>query len=146
MLHVGLGLVDMARWLLHHGADLNPHSIECWTSLHAATYHRHLEITRVLLQHNPDINLQAYLGFYLLHLVAGPFRHRDVGIMQLLLDHGVDPKGLWIMMARPHSITRHGGRKKATRRAKEQSKVRSCFSSMEQTSVPRIMRVGHHHS
>ena len=76
------GLVDMVRWLLSHGADVNAQDIKFWSPLHRAANNGDLEITRMLLQHNPDINPQTQLGHCPLH---------SLDIMQLLLDHGVDP-------------------------------------------------------
>ncbi len=77
------------RWLFSHGADVNTqddHNRSQWAPLHEATY------SRMLLEHNADLNIRTGLGKSLLHLVASPLDHRDhLIMMQLLLDHGADP-------------------------------------------------------
>ena len=86
------GLVDVAQWLLSHGADVDAQQDELWTSLHLATYHGRFEVAKVLVEHDADINSLSESGEVPLHLAASPFKDCDqLRIMKLLLDYGADP-------------------------------------------------------
>ena len=60
--------------------------------LHEAAFCGDLQIFRLLLENNVDINVQTNLGEHPLHLAATSRDHHDyLTMMQLLLDHGADP-------------------------------------------------------
>ena len=99
LLHFASWSVDIARWLLNHGADANDQcNIGGWTPLHLAVWHKRLELVRMLLEHHADIHPSNDRGEVALHLAAcarveryGPSRYQvNLDILQLLLDHGAD--------------------------------------------------------
>jgi len=83
-------LVDIVRWLLDHGADVNPRTARCNTPLTLInTPSTGPEICRMLLEHQADVNIRGELGKTALHWVA---KYGDMPeATQLLLDHGADP-------------------------------------------------------
>ena len=101
LLHFASGsreLVDAARWLLNHGADVNPYIYNGgWTPLLAAVWGEHPEIVQMLLEHHAETHARNARGEAALHLAAcfwdGPYgRHyyNHLNTLQLLLDHGAD--------------------------------------------------------
>ena len=93
------GSVDIARWLLNHGANANAQSVELHiglrTPLHEAAYAIELGVVKVLLEHKADINLQDTDGNTPLYDVVAQFRRSREGqvveIARRLLEHGADP-------------------------------------------------------
>ncbi|KAH9171606.1 hypothetical protein EDB89DRAFT_1817517, partial [Lactarius sanguifluus] len=81
------GLVDVALWLLDHGADANPKENDHSTPLHLAAASGHLELVRTLLGHGADVNAVTKDGRTPLH-VASERGHAD--IVRLLIQHGAD--------------------------------------------------------
>jgi len=84
------GLVDIVRWLLDHGADVNPRTAFCNTPL---TLINSLgpspEICRMLLEHQADVNIRGHNGRTALHWAAHYGNMLEA--MQLFLDYGADP-------------------------------------------------------
>jgi ankyrin repeat protein len=57
-----------------------------------AVAHGHLQVVRILIEYNADINILTEFGEGPLQLVAADAKINDqVGILQLLLDHGANP-------------------------------------------------------
>ncbi len=55
--------MDIVQWLLNHEADVNAQNNEIWTLLHNdAAWHGRLEVFRILIEHDADINLRNTLG------------------------------------------------------------------------------------
>src|SRR5262249_31113572 len=54
-----LGFVEVARWLLDHGADVNAKAYNDFTPL---LYTRHPEIVKLLLEHKADVTAKASFG------------------------------------------------------------------------------------
>jgi ankyrin repeat protein len=80
------GLVDIAQWLVHIGADANAQEYDHRTPLQLAAARGHLEIVRILLGHVVDVNVAAGTDNRTpLHEAAG-----HVGIMRLLIENGAD--------------------------------------------------------
>ena len=50
-LALGPGYLEVARFLIEHGADLNSCDKEGWTPLHTAARNGHLDVVRLLLEH-----------------------------------------------------------------------------------------------
>ena len=90
------GFVDIACWLLNHGADANAQDNVGWTPLLQAAWTKHLELVQVLLEYHADIHARNSRGEVALHLAAcgldPAFLRRQVNldILQFLLDHGAD--------------------------------------------------------
>ncbi|XP_071957466.1 ankyrin repeat and SAM domain-containing protein 6-like isoform X2 [Antedon mediterranea] len=60
MIAAMLGRIDIAKMLLHRGADINKQdSKNGWTSLMQATFFRHTEFVKFLLNQNADASLKA---------------------------------------------------------------------------------------
>jgi ankyrin repeat protein len=95
VLHLS-GDVDIARWLLDHGADVNSRNDVLWTPLYvAASFSLHLGSIQVLLEYNADTNLQDNTGATPLYgILAHSHNSPDgevVPIVRRLLEHGADP-------------------------------------------------------
>ena len=91
------GDIDVMRWLLHHGADVNAWEDDGWTPLHDASVNRHSEAVQVLFDHKADVNSRNQEGNTPLHeafFYAG-FPAWDektaAGVVRRLLEHGADP-------------------------------------------------------
>ena len=89
----GSEFLDIARWLLDHGADVNARGFQGRSPLHSVAVNKymtegHLEAFEMLIEHNPDIHTQTDHGASPLHLAAAS---RHVDIMQVLLDRGANP-------------------------------------------------------
>ena len=91
------GLVDIARWLLNHGADVDAQDHNGCTLLLLAAWKTNLEMVQMLLEHHADIHAQNARGEVALHLAAcdrnwlyGPHYQLNLNILALLLDHGAD--------------------------------------------------------
>ena len=56
------GLIDVARWLLDHGADANWQPFPDNTPLMLAAVNGHLELVRMLFGHGAGINGTGYAG------------------------------------------------------------------------------------
>jgi ankyrin repeat protein len=86
------GILDVVQWLLNHGADVNTLSNMPWAPINSAIGWGHLQVVRMLIEYNADINIPTEFGEGPLHLAAGRADISDqVGILQLLLDHGANP-------------------------------------------------------
>ena len=87
------GALDVAQWLLDHGADTSIPNEGLWTPVHKAAADCSLRVLKMLLEHNADIHVRTNLGKSPLHMATSfHFLEPDhVDIMQVLLDHGADP-------------------------------------------------------
>jgi ankyrin repeat protein len=99
--------IDMLRFLLDHGADVNFRQDDLGTPLHLAASYRALDIAQMLLEHKADVNSQDRNGKTPLHLLSeswlrsrpeGQFRRRIVFVnsgpnpklVHLFLEHGAE--------------------------------------------------------
>jgi len=85
--------VDMAGWLLGHGADVNAQDRDGWVPLYPAILNGSLKICQMFLEHNPDLGCRTVDGETLLHQAACPGHDNlsnQLKIMRLLLERGVD--------------------------------------------------------
>jgi ankyrin repeat protein len=89
------GQVDIMRWLLDRGADVNSRDDSLWTPLYvAASFSLDLEAIQVLLEYNADTNLQDINGWTPLYGILTHSHHSpdgEVPIVRRLLEHGADP-------------------------------------------------------
>ena len=83
------GLMDVAQWLLHIGADANAKDNGKKTPLHLAAAHGHLELVRTLLGHSVDANAAAttFLDPTPLHEAS---EYGRVDIVRLLIQNGAN--------------------------------------------------------
>ena len=87
-----IGDLDVIQWLLNHGADVNALSNQPWAPIDMAICGGHLQAVRMLIGYKANINVSIQFGEVPLHLAAKRGYIKDqVGIMQLLLDHGANP-------------------------------------------------------
>ena len=61
------GDIDVTRWLLNHGADVNARQDNGRSSLHLVAFNRQSEAVQVLLGHKADVNSQSKAGNPPLH-------------------------------------------------------------------------------
>jgi ankyrin repeat protein len=87
-------VLGVVRLLFERGADVNaPNTCKDHViPLHFASYRRHLELVRALLDHGANVHAEDVRGwtpFY--HVFANPDTSKDVhGVAQLLLERGAD--------------------------------------------------------
>ena len=77
--------MEICRYLLESGADVNAITNDGWNPLHSAAFWNNYEIASLLLQNGADVNNQTNGGQTALHLAASQTNHRQV--IQLLLLH-----------------------------------------------------------
>jgi ankyrin repeat protein len=82
------GHFETIQWLLSHRANPNNQGKpDGWTSLHAAAYFKHVEVSRLLLQYKVDINAHDNKGRTPLHVAV---QYERVNVARLLLEHRAD--------------------------------------------------------
>ena len=83
------GQYEAARYLIFKGADVNQAlsggSGIC--PIHLAVAGNHIDVVRMLLEHNVQINIQHHTGITPLHYAA---KHGDPDMLVLLLENGAD--------------------------------------------------------
>ena len=131
------GKVEAARLLSEQpNTDINSRSLHGLTALHAAAENGHLDIVRLLLDHDADIDAQDSMGRTPLH-VASQQGHRD--IVRLLLEHNADILALdsgWIR-ARRTKTKRHPC---FQRQEMGSWRLRDCYWMLAQTRITMIGR------
>lgn len=87
------GKADAARMLLEHGASVDVYTRNPFANqpLHAAAAGRHIEVCRILLAADADVNATQHGGFAPLHESA---QAGDVELTELFLSAGADPVAL----------------------------------------------------
>ncbi|KAN0130291.1 hypothetical protein V8E53_011914 [Lactarius tabidus] len=89
-LYTSLPYVEIAQWLLEHGADVNAKQDDHWTPLHEAANNGRVELVRALLEnHDVDIDAQNEIGNTPLHAASS---NGEVQVARLLLDRGAGIK------------------------------------------------------
>ena len=78
--------LDIAQWLLNHGADVNALEYRHRSSLHNAVDYEDFQVLQMLIEHNADIHIRTHDGASPLHVAVG-----NIDIMQVLLGHGANP-------------------------------------------------------
>ena len=94
LLASSLGSVDVMRWLINHGADVNARTKSGETPLHLAAFKARTEGVQVLLEHNASIDSQDNYGktpLYSTIYYAQKERQESLDIARRLLEHGADP-------------------------------------------------------
>jgi hypothetical protein len=80
--------LDVMRLLLKHGVDVDMRDGHgCGTLLHDASFHGQAGITRLLLEHNADVNARGDADRTPLHFAS---RYGYIQVVQLLLEYGAD--------------------------------------------------------
>lgn len=89
-LHLAAGYnnLDVAEFLLEHGADVNSQDKGGLIPLHNASSYGHLDIAALLIKYNTVVNATDRWGFTPLHEAAQKGRTQ---LCALLLAHGADP-------------------------------------------------------
>ena len=89
-LHLAAGYnnLDVAEYLLEHGADVNAQDKGGLIPLHNASSYGHLDVAALLIRFNTEVNATDRWGFTPLHEAAQKGRTQ---LCALLLAHGADP-------------------------------------------------------
>lgn len=82
------GHVDVVRFLLEKGANVDSRSNSGSSPLHGAAFHNRPEIARILVEAGADVNLANNYGYTPLLSAAVGGSHE---VVQILLDAGADP-------------------------------------------------------
>ncbi|KAI8966064.1 putative ankyrin repeat protein [Daldinia sp. FL1419] len=82
----GIGLAECVRILLHHGADINADP-DAGTALYAAIERGHVDVARVLLEHDPKPNMDVTPPGRMMPLIAA-ISSRNAELVSLLIEHG----------------------------------------------------------
>ena len=83
-----LGCVEIEKWLLDHGADVNRQMKDGKTSLYLAAEYGHVEAARLLLQHHAKVNSRDTNGSTPL---LATVQTEQADVAYLLLEYGADP-------------------------------------------------------
>jgi ankyrin repeat protein len=86
-LAVKRGHVDVARFLIEGGADVDAQDMKRLTPLHLALQEGQLEIARFLIDRGADVNAQDICSFTPLHLAS---REGQLEVACFLIDNGAD--------------------------------------------------------
>ncbi|KAN0133848.1 Ankyrin repeat-containing domain protein [Lactarius tabidus] len=81
------GLLDIVRYLIDGGSDVNATYRNRMTALHAASYKGKLEVAKLLIERGADVDLRSRAGWTALHYAL---RETHLEVARLLLDHGAD--------------------------------------------------------
>ena len=81
--------IDVCRYLILRGADLECRDANWWTPLHVAVMKGNFEVARLLLRRGADPNLQVREGWTPLHISVF---NQHVRLSHLLLKYGADPE------------------------------------------------------
>lgn len=84
----GYNNLEVAEYLLEHGADVNAQDKGGLIPLHNASSYGHLDIAALLIKHNTVVNATDKWGFTPLHEAAQKSRTQ---LCSILLAHGADP-------------------------------------------------------
>lgn len=89
-LHLAAGYnnLDVAEYLLEHGADVNAQDKGGLIPLHNASSYGHLDVAALLIRFNTEVNATDRWGFTPIHEAAQKGRTQ---LCALLLAHGADP-------------------------------------------------------
>lgn len=83
-----LGHIDLAMYLLDHGATINDSSYYDWNAaLHFAVLQNHLELTELLIRRGANINQKNYDGLTALHLAI---QNHAYEMAEMLLYYEID--------------------------------------------------------
>ena len=77
--------VEMVRFLLDAGANVNESDTNGWSSLHWASYHGLTNVAQILLRAGADVNAETLLGETSLSLAYNEY------VKSVLLKHGANP-------------------------------------------------------
>ena len=78
-----LGRIDQVEAILNSGLDPNMHDSDGYSALHAASENGHLEVVKILVEHDADINYKS--GYTALELAK--IAKKDE-IVEYLIAHG----------------------------------------------------------
>src|SRR6267142_601009 len=81
------GHVEVAQFLVEHGADATAQDKDGWTPLHRASSEGHIELAKFLIQHGADVTAQDKDGSTPLHRASSRGR---IELTQFLVQHGAD--------------------------------------------------------
>ena len=81
--------IDVCRYLILRGADLECRDANWWTPLHVAVMKGNFEVAGLLLRRGADPNLQVREGWTPLHISVF---NGHLRLSCLLLKHGADPE------------------------------------------------------
>ncbi|ROV91219.1 hypothetical protein VMCG_09361 [Cytospora schulzeri] len=84
------GNVEIVRLLLHHGAEVNIQGGKYGTALQAACCTDDESIAHLLIEHGADVHVQGGEFGSAWHAAAANTWSANVGMLKMLLDHGVD--------------------------------------------------------
>ena len=81
------GHVEVARWLIEHGASVTAQDKGGLTPLHGPSALSRVEVVRLLIEHGADVTAKDNAGSTPLHVVSDL---RRVDVARLLVEHGWD--------------------------------------------------------
>ena len=97
--------IDVCRYLILRGADLECRDANWWTPLHVAVMKGNFEVAGLLLRRGADPNLQVREGWTPLHISVF---NQHVRLTHLLLKFGADPEIQDDMSETPLDIAKYG--------------------------------------
>ncbi|KAJ7759528.1 ankyrin repeat-containing domain protein [Mycena metata] len=100
------GHLDVVKFLIEHGADVNAENENGYTSLYLASQNGHLDIVKFLVENNANIEASDKYGYTSLYRASA---NGHLEVVKFLIEHGANTeasnKGGWTSL----SIASHNG-------------------------------------
>jgi ankyrin repeat protein len=81
------GKLQIAKYLIENGADINVQTLDLYTPLHFAIKYGHVNLAKYLIEQGADINLQTYKKEAAIHISIAKGLY---SLSKLLIDKGAD--------------------------------------------------------
>ncbi|KAJ3338089.1 hypothetical protein HDU83_008335 [Entophlyctis luteolus] len=81
------GQLEVVKWLVDHGANVNAENVNKATPLHIASQNGHLEVVKWLVDHGANVNAENVQKATLLHIAS---QNGHLEVVKWLVDHGAN--------------------------------------------------------
>jgi ankyrin repeat protein len=79
--------IDIIKYLIEIGANINYITNDCWSPLHAASYKNNIDCVKLLINSGAKINIKDYVNATPLDYAMDT---KNFDIIKLLIEHGAD--------------------------------------------------------
>lgn len=106
------GMIDVVRYLLSIGVEVDVKNAAGETSLHLAAKSNHVDVAECLIKHGADVKQHRAMGHTALHFAAA---RGDIPLARLLLDAGAEMEASFLDVGTPLYISAERGQVYMTR-------------------------------